>query len=210
MLREYSQLPGCAKTEKATSSARLCLLASLGLGIVGLPRHGAVNPRIREEQGWGCLPVLRELPQRLLRGRGGAELSAHAGSWGAGPAPCGGRGAAGTAGPGLPGGSPEAAGVGPGDPPAAGSPPRGGTGGPRNAELVVGREQGEVTGPSSVPASPLGGGRGVCNARGCLSLSLWVWESRACSGAGLGSSAEVLDVSEMRLLSSQGICWCFP
>lgn len=206
MLREYSQLPGCAKTEKATSSAKLCLLASLGLGIVGLPRHGAVNPR---GAGLGLPPRAQGAPSGPLRGRGGAELSAHAGSWGAGPAPCGGRGAAGTAGSGLPGGSPEAAGAGPGDPPAAGSPPRGGTGGPRNAELVVGGEQGEVTGPSSVPASPLGGGRGVCNARGCLSLSLWVWESRACSGAGLGSSAEVLDVSEMRLLSSRGICWCF-
>lgn len=81
--------------------------------------------------------------------------------------------------------------------------------GPETRSWLWGGEQGEVTGPSSVPASPLGGGRGVCNARGCLSLSLWVWESRACSGAGLGSSAEVLDVSKMRLLSSRGICWCF-
>lgn len=67
MLREYSQLPGCAKTEKATSSARLCLLASLGLGIVGLPRHGAENPR---GAGLGLPPRAQGAPSAPSPGPG--------------------------------------------------------------------------------------------------------------------------------------------
>lgn len=204
MLSEYSQLLGCAKTEKATSSARLCLLASLGLGIVGLPRHRAVNPR---GAGLGLPPRAPAAPSGPSPGPGRGRAPRACRELRRGPGPVWrprerpGRG--------CPGEARRRLEPGQGIPRPRDRPREAAQVGPETQSWLWGGEQGEVTGPSSVPASPLGGGRGVCNARGCLSRSRWVWESRARSGAGLGSSAEVLDVSKMRLLSSRGICWCF-
>lgn len=179
MRSEYSQLLAYARTEKATSRARLCLLASLGLGAVGLPRHRACESERSRAGGClplsrGCLPLSRGRSVQQPRYRTGLPVPrelppgpVRSGGAGAGPSSPRMPGAeaqarprvvaAGRAGPGLPGGSPAAAGAGPGDPPAAGSPREAAQVGPERRSWGGRREgprdgravRGEVTGPSA-------------------------------------------------------------